>query len=181
MSPRMWIIGKIKSDWICWRRRSFLTAAKKAKHAAQEPGVRTKLFIADETIGLGKINLLALLDEAGSISAAARQSLAARSSRCAAGRRRAFMPHVHGTEQKFSVTRTVTPRTQLARTAHQPTRSGDSCHDTRARPPREHSRPARRLPSPRLRPSRVSGIYRARPGRKSRSNPCSMSQTIPRT
>ena len=50
-----------------------MTAAKKAKHAAQEPGVRTKLFIADETIGLGKINLLALLDEAGSISAAARQ------------------------------------------------------------------------------------------------------------
>jgi molybdate transport system regulatory protein len=35
--------------------------------------VRTKLFIADETIGLGKINLLALLGEAGSISAAARQ------------------------------------------------------------------------------------------------------------
>ena len=50
-----------------------MTAAGKAKHAAQEPGVRTKLFIADETIGLGKINLLALLDEAGSISAAARQ------------------------------------------------------------------------------------------------------------
>lgn len=69
----MWIIGKVKLDKICWRRRSFLTAAKKAKHAAQEPGVRTKLFIADETIGLGKINLLALLDEAGSISAAARQ------------------------------------------------------------------------------------------------------------
>ena len=50
-----------------------MNAARKAKRAAQEPGVRTKLFIADETIGLGKINLLALLDEAGSISAAARQ------------------------------------------------------------------------------------------------------------
>jgi molybdate transport system regulatory protein len=50
-----------------------LIAAKKTRHAAQEPGVRTKLFIADETIGLGKINLLALLGEAGSISAAARQ------------------------------------------------------------------------------------------------------------
>jgi molybdate transport system regulatory protein len=50
-----------------------LTAAKKTRHAAQEPGVRTKLFIADETIGLGKINLLALLGEVGSISAAARQ------------------------------------------------------------------------------------------------------------
>ncbi len=50
-----------------------MTAPKKTRHAAQEPGVRTKLFIADETIGLGKINLLASLDEAGSISAAARQ------------------------------------------------------------------------------------------------------------
>ena len=40
---------------------------------SKEPGVRTKLFIADETIGLGKINLLALLGEVGSISAAARQ------------------------------------------------------------------------------------------------------------
>ena len=69
----MRIIGKVKVDWICWPRRSFLTAQKKTRHAAQEPGVRTKLFIADETIGLGKINLLASLDEAGSISAAARQ------------------------------------------------------------------------------------------------------------
>lgn len=69
----MRIIGKVKSIWICWPRRSFLTAPKKTRHAAQEPGVRTKLFIADETIGLGKINLLASLDEAGSISAAARQ------------------------------------------------------------------------------------------------------------
>ena len=50
-----------------------MTALKKTRHAAQEPGVRTKLFIADETIGLGKINLLALLGEVGSISAAARQ------------------------------------------------------------------------------------------------------------
>ena len=39
----------------------------------KEPGVRTKLFIADETIGLGKINLLELLSEVGSISAAAHQ------------------------------------------------------------------------------------------------------------
>ena len=69
----MRIIGKVKAEWICWPRRSFLTAQKKTRHAAQEPGVRTKLFIADETIGLGKINLLASLDEAGSISAAARQ------------------------------------------------------------------------------------------------------------
>ena len=50
-----------------------MIAPKKTRHAAQEPGVRTKLFIADETIGLGKINLLALLGEAGSISAAARR------------------------------------------------------------------------------------------------------------
>ena len=50
-----------------------MTAPKKTRYAPQEPGVRTKLFIADETIGLGKINLLALLGEAGSISAAARQ------------------------------------------------------------------------------------------------------------
>ena len=69
----MWIIGKVNADRVCWRRRSFLTAPKKTRHAPQEPGVRTKLFIADETIGLGKINLLALLGEAGSISAAARQ------------------------------------------------------------------------------------------------------------
>jgi len=40
---------------------------------AKEPGVRTKLFIAYETIGLGKIDLLETLGEAGSISAAARQ------------------------------------------------------------------------------------------------------------
>ena len=39
----------------------------------KEPGVRTKLFIADETIGLGKIDLLEKLAEVGSISAAARQ------------------------------------------------------------------------------------------------------------
>ena len=50
-----------------------MTATKKTRHAAKEPGVRTKLFIADETIGLGKINLLALLGDVGSISAAARQ------------------------------------------------------------------------------------------------------------
>ena len=39
----------------------------------KKPGVRTKLFIADETIGLGKINLLDLVGEVGSISEAARQ------------------------------------------------------------------------------------------------------------
>lgn len=66
-------MGKVNADRNCWRRRSFLIAPKKTRHAAQEPGVRTKLFIADETIGLGKINLLALLGEAGSISAAARR------------------------------------------------------------------------------------------------------------
>jgi molybdate transport system regulatory protein len=51
----------------------FLTAKTKKRYLVKEPGVRTKLFIADETIGLGKINLLELLSEVGSISAAARQ------------------------------------------------------------------------------------------------------------
>ena len=37
------------------------------------PGVRTKLFVANETIGVGKIKLLQLVGETGSISAAARQ------------------------------------------------------------------------------------------------------------
>lgn len=37
------------------------------------PGVRTKLFVANETIGVGKIELLQLVGETGSISAAARQ------------------------------------------------------------------------------------------------------------
>ena len=37
------------------------------------PGVRTKLFVANETIGVGKIKLLRLVGETGSISAAARQ------------------------------------------------------------------------------------------------------------
>ena len=55
------------------RRRLSLTAKTKKRLLAKEPGVRTKLFIADETIGLGKINLLAMLEETGSISAAARQ------------------------------------------------------------------------------------------------------------
>jgi molybdate transport system regulatory protein len=39
----------------------------------KNPGVRTKLFVANETIGLGKIKLLQLVGETGSISAAARQ------------------------------------------------------------------------------------------------------------
>lgn len=39
----------------------------------KQPGVRTKLFIAEETIGIGKINLLAVLGEVGSIRGAARQ------------------------------------------------------------------------------------------------------------
>lgn len=39
----------------------------------RKPGVRTKLFIADETIGIGKIELLEALDDTGSISAAAAQ------------------------------------------------------------------------------------------------------------
>ena len=39
----------------------------------RNPGVRTKLFVANETIGIGKINLLRLVGETGSISAAARQ------------------------------------------------------------------------------------------------------------
>jgi len=50
-----------------------LTAETKKSHLTKEPGVRTKLFIADETIGLGKIDLLERLGEVGSISAAARQ------------------------------------------------------------------------------------------------------------
>ena len=41
--------------------------------ASKNPGVRTKLFVANETIGIGKIKLLRLVDETGSISAAARQ------------------------------------------------------------------------------------------------------------
>ena len=39
----------------------------------KSPGVRTKLFVADETIGVGKIKLLQLVGETGSISAAARK------------------------------------------------------------------------------------------------------------
>ena len=50
-----------------------MTVEKEKSDLAKEPGVRTKLFIADETIGLGKIDLLERLGEAGSISAAARQ------------------------------------------------------------------------------------------------------------
>ena len=41
--------------------------------ADKNPGVRTKLFVANETIGVGKIKLLQLVGETGSISAAARQ------------------------------------------------------------------------------------------------------------
>jgi molybdate transport system regulatory protein len=41
--------------------------------AGKNPGVRTKLFVANETIGIGKIRLLKLVGETGSISAAARQ------------------------------------------------------------------------------------------------------------
>ena len=41
--------------------------------ADKDPGVRTKLFVANETIGIGKIKLLRLIGETGSISAAARQ------------------------------------------------------------------------------------------------------------
>jgi len=41
--------------------------------ADKNPGVRTKLFVANETIGIGKIKLLQLVGETGSISAAARQ------------------------------------------------------------------------------------------------------------
>ena len=39
----------------------------------KSPGVRTKLFVAEETIGVGKIKLLQLVGETGSISAAARK------------------------------------------------------------------------------------------------------------
>ena len=39
----------------------------------RNPGIRTKLFIANETIGIGKIKLLQLVGEIGSISGAARQ------------------------------------------------------------------------------------------------------------
>jgi molybdate transport system regulatory protein len=45
----------------------------KTQHSKRQPGVRTKLFVADETIGVGKINLLAMVGEVGSISKAARQ------------------------------------------------------------------------------------------------------------
>jgi molybdate transport system regulatory protein len=45
----------------------------KTRTPKKMPGVRTKLFIADETIGLGKINLLDLVGEVGSISEAARR------------------------------------------------------------------------------------------------------------
>ena len=41
--------------------------------ADKNSGVRTKLFVANETIGIGKIRLLQLVGETGSISAAARQ------------------------------------------------------------------------------------------------------------
>ena len=41
--------------------------------SGNDPGVRTKLFVARETIGVGKIELLQLVGETGSISAAARQ------------------------------------------------------------------------------------------------------------
>jgi molybdate transport system regulatory protein len=41
--------------------------------ADRNPGVRTKFFVANETIGIGKIRLLQLVGETGSISAAARQ------------------------------------------------------------------------------------------------------------
>ena len=41
--------------------------------ADKNPGVRTKLFVANETIGIGKIRLLQLVGQTGSISAAARQ------------------------------------------------------------------------------------------------------------
>ena len=37
------------------------------------PGIRVKWFVADETIGVGKIRLLEQVGELGSISAAARQ------------------------------------------------------------------------------------------------------------
>ena len=49
-----------------------MTAETKKSKKQPDPGVRTKLFIADETIGLGKIDLLDRLGEVGSISAAAR-------------------------------------------------------------------------------------------------------------
>ena len=40
---------------------------------SKNPGVRTKLFIAGETIGIGKIKLLRLVGKTGSISGAARE------------------------------------------------------------------------------------------------------------
>ena len=40
---------------------------------ARTPGIRAKWFVADETIGIGKIRLLETVGELGSISAAARQ------------------------------------------------------------------------------------------------------------
>ena len=50
-----------------------MNAKTKTTYMLKEPGVRTKLFIADETIGLGKIDLLERLGEVGSIGAAARK------------------------------------------------------------------------------------------------------------
>jgi molybdate transport system regulatory protein len=40
---------------------------------ARPPGIRAKWYVADETIGIGKIRLLETVGELGSISAAARQ------------------------------------------------------------------------------------------------------------
>ena len=45
----------------------------KMTQTENNPGIRTKLFVANETIGIGKIKLLQLVGEIGSISGAARQ------------------------------------------------------------------------------------------------------------
>ena len=49
------------------------TWERKMTQTEKNPGIRTKLFVANETIGIGKIKLLQLVGEIGSISGAARQ------------------------------------------------------------------------------------------------------------
>ncbi len=50
-----------------------MTKESSVNDGKAQPGIRTKLFIANETIGVGKIDLLELLGQVGSISAAARE------------------------------------------------------------------------------------------------------------
>ena len=56
-----------------YRHKKGVSKDWKMTKADKNPGVRTKLFVANETIGIGKIRLLQLVGETGSISEAARQ------------------------------------------------------------------------------------------------------------